>query len=129
MLKDSSSFSGFSVNDLAKAKDFYGNMLGVEVEEMPNMGLMLKLNGTNVFVYPKPDHQPASFTVLNFVVTDIDVAVDGLVAAGVSFEHYDNMPMPVDEKGIARNDDPAFGPLGIAWFKDPAGNVLSVMQN
>jgi hypothetical protein len=95
---------------------------------MPNMGLTLKLNGTRVFVYAKPDHQPASFTVLNFVVDDIDAAVDGLVAAGVAFEHYDNMPMELDEKGIARNDDPSRGPLGIAWFKDPAGNVLSVLQ-
>lgn len=129
MLKDSSAFSGFSVDDLAKAKDFYGNVLGVEVEEMSDMGLNLKLKGTNVFIYPKPDHQPATFTVLNFEVADIDAAVDELVAAGVTFERYNNMPAPQDEKGVLRNDgDPSQGPKGIAWFKDPAGNVLSVLQ-
>ena len=129
MLKDSGAFSGFSVDDLDKAKDFYGNVLGVSVEELPGMGLRLKLNGTNVFVYAKPDHQPASFTVLNFEVADIDAAIDELVAAGVSFEHYDNMPAPQDEKGVLRNDgDPLRGPQGIAWFKDPAGNILSVLQ-
>jgi predicted enzyme related to lactoylglutathione lyase len=129
MLKDSNAFSGFSVDDIAKAKDFYGNVLGLTVEELPDMGLTLKLKGANVFVYPKPDHQPASFTVLNFEVADIDAAIDELVAAGVTFEHYDNMPAPQDEKGVLRNDgDPSQGPKGIAWFKDPAGNVLSVLQ-
>lgn len=129
MLKDNNAFSGFSVDDLAKAKDFYGNVLGVEIEDQPDMGLTLKLNGTQVFVYPKPDHQPASFTVLNFIVEDIDTAVDGLVAVGVTFERYERMPMDQDEKGIARTDEPASGPTGIAWFKDPAGNVLSLIQN
>lgn len=120
-------FSGFSVDDSAKAKEFYTNVLGLELaDEM--MGLQFKLpNGGGLFVYEKPDHQPATFTVLNFVVEDIDVAVDELTAKGVSFEHYNNMPSAQDDTGIMRSNDPKNGP-SIAWFKDPAGNIISVIQ-
>ena len=129
MLGNSKAFSGFSVDDIAKAATFYREMLGIAVEETP-MGLTLKFDGgTNVFVYPKPDHQAAAFTILNFPVSDIDETVDALTAADVVFERYEEgMPAPQDEKGILRNDDPAQGPVGIAWFKDPAGNILSVLQ-
>ncbi len=124
MFKDSKAFSGFSVNDLAAAKNFYSYTLGLDVEENP-MGLKLKIAGGNsIFVYPKNDHTPAAYTILNFPVTDIDVAVDELTNAGVIFEHYDNM---TDEKGIARGVSQNRGP-DIAWFKDPAGNVLSVLD-
>jgi catechol 2,3-dioxygenase-like lactoylglutathione lyase family enzyme len=128
MFKDTPAFSSFSVNDLAAAKTFYGETLGLTVEDQPDMGFNLQLNGTKVFVYAKPDHQPASFTVLNLMVSDIDKAVDGLIAKGVQMEHYDEDQMKTDEKGIARSPSPDQGPT-IAWFKDPAGNVLSVLTN
>lgn len=128
MLKDSQAFSGFSVSDQAAAKQFYGEVLGVDIEETL-MGLTLKLgSGNDVFVYPKPDHQPASFTILNFPVEDIDAAVEGLSANGVVFEHYGSDMMHQDEKGIARGREANMGP-DIAWFKDPAGNILSILQN
>ena len=121
-------FSGFSVNDLAKAKQFYTGTLGLELAD-ERMGLQLKLpGGGQIFVYEKGDHQPATYTMLNFVTDDIDEAVDQLSAAGVSFEHYDNMPMHQDEKGIARGLSAGQGP-DIAWFKDPAGNILAVLQD
>lgn len=124
MLKDSPAFSGFSVNDLAAAKEFYGRILGIEVEENPQ-GMSLKIaGGNNVFIYPKANHTPASFTILNFPVDNIDQAMDSLIISGVKFEHYENM---TDEKGIARGISQNRGP-DIAWFKDPAGNVLSVLQ-
>jgi catechol 2,3-dioxygenase-like lactoylglutathione lyase family enzyme len=124
MLKTSEAFSGYSVNDLEKAKDFYGNTLGLETSMEP-AGLALRIAGRRpVFIYPKDNHQPATYTVLNFPVSDIDQAVDDLIAAGVSFEHYGE-GFGQDEKGISR--DPR-GPTGIAWFKDPAGNILSVIQ-
>jgi catechol 2,3-dioxygenase-like lactoylglutathione lyase family enzyme len=127
MLHDSYAFSGFSVNDQAAAKQFYGETLGVEVEET-DMGLTLKLAGGNdVFVYPKDDHQPATFTILNFPVENIDEAVDGLSAKGVVFEQY-GPELHQDEKGVARGRAANMGP-DIAWFKDPAGNILSVLQN
>lgn len=128
MLTDSKAFSGFSVDDLTKAKEFYHDVLGLVVDEKP-MGLTIRLgSGAEVFVYPKPDHAAAAFTILNFPVVNIDKAVDELVAAGVSLEHYEDMPYPQDEKGVVRNDDPSVGPVGIAWFKDPAGNILSILQ-
>lgn len=128
MLKDSQAFSGFSVDDLAKAKQFYSETLGLRVTEEGEMGLRLHLGtGTEVFVYPKPNHQPATFTILNFPVKDIDAAVDELARHGVQFEHYDYPMLRTDEKGISRSDDPAKGP-NIAWFKDPAGNTLAVLQ-
>jgi catechol 2,3-dioxygenase-like lactoylglutathione lyase family enzyme len=122
MLKDAHAFSGFSVDDLERAKRFYGETLGLHVSENP-AGLELELGGgTTVFVYPKPNHEPATFTVLNFPVTNIDEAVDDLSSAGVRFERYDGIES--DERGITRGGD---GPT-IAWFKDPAGNILSVLE-
>ena len=128
MLEDSHPFSGFSVNDINAAKQFYHDTLGLTVEDT-GMGLRLKLaGGTEVFVYPKPDHQPASFTVLNFPVADIDATIDGLVAKGVVFEQYNSPDMPQDDRGILRGRSVNMGP-DIAWFKDPAGNILSVLQD
>lgn len=119
------SFSGFSVDDLAKAREFYAETLGLNVADDEGMGLMLDLPGGRVFVYPKEDHRPATFTVLNFAVDDIDEAMEELTSRGVRFEHYDDMP--VDEKGVLRGISAHRGP-DIAWFKDPAGNILSVLQ-
>jgi len=128
MFKAQAAFSGMSVDDLDKAKQFYTETLGLVLED-ETMGLQFRLpNGGGLFMYPKPDHQPATFTVLNFVVEDIDEAVDGLTASGVSFERYDNMPGGQDEKGIARGLAAHQGP-DIAWFKDPAGNILAVLQD
>jgi catechol 2,3-dioxygenase-like lactoylglutathione lyase family enzyme len=128
MLQAKAAFSGFSVDDLAKAKEFYTRTLGLELAD-DKMGLQLKLpGGGQVFVYDKPDHQPASFTILNFVVDDIDAAVDELISSGVTMERYDNMPAPQDEKGILRGRGANQGP-DIAWFKDPAGNILAILQN
>ena len=125
MLKDSEAFSGFSVNDLEKAKEFYGQTLGLETNNGP-AGLGLVIAGRSpVFIYPKEDHVPATYTILNFPVDDIDAAVDELVGKGVSFEHYEGM---TDEKGIARGIANNRGP-DIAWFKDPAGNILSVLKD
>lgn len=122
-LKDSKAFSGFSVNDIPKAKQFYANTLGLEVNEANGM-LTLKLaGGNNVLVYPKPNHAPATFTILNFPVRDIEATVDRLTRGGVRFEQYDG-DIKTDTKGIARGSG---GPL-IAWFKDPAGNILSVLE-
>ena len=122
MLKESKAFSTFSVDDVPQAKRFYGETLGLEVtDEMDGLGLHLA-GGGNVFVYPKPDHEPAVFTILNFPVDDIEQAVDRLTAAGVTFERYEGFEQ--DEKGIARGDE---GPT-IAWFTDPAGNILSVLE-
>jgi catechol 2,3-dioxygenase-like lactoylglutathione lyase family enzyme len=126
-LKDNQTFSSFSVDDLAKAKTFYGETLGLDVSEENGMGLELRLaRGARVFLYPKKDHQPATFTVLNFVVDDIDAAVDGLTAAGVRFEQYGG-EIATDAKGVHRSHTKEHGP-DIAWFKDAAGNVLSVLQ-
>jgi predicted enzyme related to lactoylglutathione lyase len=125
MFKDTKAFNGFSVNDIANAKEFYSNTLGLEVTEEHGM-LTLHIAGTNgTLIYPKDDHQAATYTILNFPVENIDKAVDDLLAKGVTFEHYDNM---TDEKGIARGISKNMGP-DIAWFKDPAGNTLSVLQN
>lgn len=126
MFKDTPAFSGFSVDDLAAAKQFYGETLGLAVDDSP-MGLMLHLGGGGtIFVYDKPNHEPASYTMLNFAVEDIDKAVDDLSAKGVEFEHYPDMHQ--DDKGIARGIAANMGP-DIAWFKDPAGNILAVLQN
>jgi len=121
MLRDKPAFSGFSTNDIEAASRFYGETLGVDVSEDHGM-LNLKLaGGQRVLIYPKDNHEPATFTVLNFEVSDIDTAVDDLAAKGVAFEHYEGAGQ--DAKGIARQYPPP-----IAWFKDPAGNVLSVIQ-
>ena len=128
MFTDTTAFSGFSVDDQAKAKEFYGKKLGLKVDE-DQMGLTLHLgSGAEIFVYPKEDHQPATFTILNFVVSNIDDTIDKLVAAGIKMEHYDNMPAPLDKKGVLRGLAAGQGP-DIAWFTDPAGNVLAVLQN
>ncbi len=124
MFKNNEAFSGFSVNDLTAAKKFYGETLGIEVEQ-GGQGLRLKIAGGNpTFVYSKPDHVAATYTILNFPVDDIDRAVDQLTAAGVEFEHYGKL---TDARGIARGATTGGGP-DIAWFKDPAGNILSVLQ-
>jgi len=124
MFKDSQPFSGFAVKDIAEAKTFYGQTLGLEVSEDPDRGLDLHLpGGLNVFIYPKPDFEPATYTILNFQVPDIDVAVSALAAAGVEMQRYPGLD--ADAHGIVR--DPR-GPM-IAWFKDPAGNILSVLQD
>ncbi|HEX7633545.1 MAG TPA: VOC family protein [Candidatus Saccharimonadales bacterium] len=128
MFKIVHSFSGFSVTDQQEAKDFYTGTLGLEVKD-DQMGLHLQLpGGGEVFIYSKEDHQPATFTVLNLVVEDIDAAVDALVEKGVTMERYDNLPAPADEKGILRGKAAGQGP-DIAWFKDPSGNILSVLQD
>jgi predicted enzyme related to lactoylglutathione lyase len=124
VLTDSPAFSGFSVNDVELAREFYEETLGLRVTVVQEMGGMLRLQlggGTEVLVYPKADHTPATFTVLNFPVPDVEQAVDQLAARGVTFERYEGFEQ--DEKGIARGQ----GPL-IAWFTDPAGNVFSVLQ-
>ena len=125
MFKPKTAFSGFSVNDLAKAKAFYTQTLGLQVVE-EGVGLRLHLpGGGTAFAYPKDDHQPATFTLLDFVVDDIDEAVDELKSRGVNFDHFEGMPQ--DEKGIMRGISQNMGP-DIAWFKDPAGNFLAVLQ-
>jgi len=124
MFKDTKAFSTFSVNDLEKAQAFYGQTLGLEVSKTPE-GLQLKLaGGGTVFLYPKSNHTAATFTVLNFPVADIETAVDELARRGVHFENYEG-ELKTDEKGIHRGPK---GPI-IAWFKDPAGNTLSVLQD
>lgn len=129
MLKDSKAFSGFSTNDLHKTKDFYCHTLGLHVSDEPAAGaIMLHLgSGAVVFVYPKGEqHVPATFTVLNFPVKNIDETVDNLVKRGVTFEHYtqEKDGLATDEKGISRQPG-----MAIAWFKDPAGNVCSLLQS
>ena len=124
LFKDAKTFSSFSVKDLKQAKDFYGQTLGLDCAEMGE-GLELHTGGNAVFLYPKPNHTPASFTVLNFRVDDIETAVAELEALGVKLEHYDLPEIKTDERGIFRGDP---GPQ-IAWFKDPAGNILSVVQS
>jgi catechol 2,3-dioxygenase-like lactoylglutathione lyase family enzyme len=120
MFKDAKAFSGFSVNDIPKAKAFYSNTLGLNVSEENGM-LNLQINGGNhILIYPKPDHTPATFTVLNFPVANIEQVVDELTKRGVRFEIYNK---DQDEKGIYRGQGP-----NIAWFKDPAGNILSVLE-
>lgn len=128
-MKANAVFSGFSVNDQEKAKDFYTRVLGLDkIDE--NMGLRFKLPmGGTLFIYEKPNHKPADYTVLNFVVDNIDDAVDELVKKDVKFEMYDELfpGAKQDKKGILRSPDPSKGPT-IAWFKDPAGNVLAVIE-
>jgi catechol 2,3-dioxygenase-like lactoylglutathione lyase family enzyme len=131
MLKDAKAFPGFAVDDVARAKQFYGTTLGLEVADAAlgvegadvPAGLELRLgSGTRVMVYPKPDHRPAEFTILNFLVADIERAVDELTARGVRFEHYETPK--TDARGIHRT--PEVHP--VAWFRDPAGNILSIIE-
>ena len=121
MLSESKAFSGFAVDDLAKAKAFYEDVLGLKTSE--EHGLMtLHLAGDRpTLVYPKPDHEPADYTILNFPVDDIDAAVEALMERDVAFEIYEESGQ--DEKGVMRQEGPP-----IAWFRDPAGNILSVIQ-
>jgi predicted enzyme related to lactoylglutathione lyase len=121
MFENTKAFSGFAVDDLEAAKKFYGDTLGLQTSEQYGLLTLHLAGGRDTLVYPKPDHTPASYTILNFAVDDIDAAVDELVSRGVQLEKYDGMGQ--DEKGINR----AGGPY-IAWFKDPAGNILSVLQ-
>ena len=125
MFTHSHAFSGFSVDDIARARAFYSETLGLDVSEANSMLTLRLAGGGRVLLYPKEDHRPATFTVLNLPVDDIDAAVDELAAAGVTLERYEGMPQ--DEKGIARPPSPEYGPP-IAWFRDPAGNILSVLQ-
>ena len=120
MFRDAKAFSGFAVDDIDRARTFYGDTLGVQLDDLAGGMLQLTLGtGARVLVYPKPDHTPATFTVLNFPTDDVDAAVDALTAKGVAFEHYPDLG--TDAKGIMRGEGPT-----IAWFRDPAGNVLSV---
>ena len=122
MLTDRAAFSGFSTDDIPKAKQFYGQTLGLDITEENGMLTLKFPRGHTVLIYPKDDHQPATFTVLNIQVDDVDAAVDKLTAAGVTMEDYGE-GAGQDERGIARE----YGPP-IAWFKDPAGNILSVLK-
>ncbi len=125
MFSTTKAFSGFSVNDLQQAKEFYHGKLGMEVSENDMGILTLHLGGgAKIIIYPKPNHQPATFTILNFPVADIDQAVDELIAKGITFEQYGE-PIKTDKKGILRGN--GRGP-NIAWFTDPAGNILSVLE-
>jgi predicted enzyme related to lactoylglutathione lyase len=122
MFMEATSFSSFSVNDIKAAKDFYSQTLGLDVSQTPE-GLELRTGDNAIFLYPKPNHAPASFTVLNFNVDDIEEAIQELAAMGVSLEHYNLPDIKTDERGI-------FSGPGhkIAWFKDPAGNILSIIE-
>ena len=125
MFAPQAAFSGFSVDDQVKAKEFYTQVLGLHLID-ESMGLTFDLpGGGRLFIYPKANHQPATYTALNFVVDDLDSAVSDLVKRGVTFEHYPDMQQ--DEQGISRGIAANMGP-DIAWFKDPAGNILSVLQ-
>jgi len=123
MFADTRAFSGFAVPDLPKAREFYEGTLGLRVSEENELLILHLAGGRDTLVYPKPDHVPATYTILNFPVTEIDEAVDGLTARGVRFERYDGMDQ--NEKGIWRGE----GGPPIAWFTDPAGNILSVLED
>ena len=127
MLKTSAAFGSFAVNDLEKARTFYGQTLGLDVSEVPGMKGLLQLrlgSGARVTVYPKPGHVPATFTILNFPVQDLERTMSALRERGVRFEIYQDGPVRTDANGIASGGG---GPR-IAWFKDPAGNILSVLE-
>lgn len=124
MFKHTNAFSSFSVNDIQKARKFYNEILGLDVTDNPMGVIELQVSGSNnVMVYPKPNHEPATFTVLNFPVDDVEKTVDELTAKGVVFEQYKG-EIETDKKGISRDNR---GPK-IAWFKDPAGNIFSVLE-
>jgi len=127
MFKNTKAFSSFSVRNIDEARKFYGQTLGLEVSDVPGMSGILQLRlggGATIMVYPKPDHAPATFTILNFPVENVERAVDALVERGVRFEIYREGPIKTDARGIAREG----GGPAIAWFKDPAGNILSVLE-
>jgi catechol 2,3-dioxygenase-like lactoylglutathione lyase family enzyme len=124
MFTTSDAFSGFSVDDIDAARTFYGETLGLKVEPDQMGFLTLTLDsGATILIYSKPNHVPAEFTILNFPVKDVEAAVDDLIARGVNTKIYDDAEFPTDSKGIMREEGPE-----IAWFKDPAGNVLSVLS-
>ncbi len=123
MFNNNQAFSGFAVDDIPKAKEFYGHILGLKVNETNGMLELEIANGNKVLVYPKPNHTPATFTILNFPVNNVEQTVDALTQAGVRFEVYNEAQLKTDEKGIQRGGGPK-----IAWFKDPAGNILSVLE-
>jgi catechol 2,3-dioxygenase-like lactoylglutathione lyase family enzyme len=123
MLKTSKAFSGFSVNDIPKARQFYGETLGLEVKEDEGMLVLHLASGARVILYPKENHTPASFTILNFPVDNVERTVRALKERGVRFEIYRDGPYKTDEQGIFRGEGPT-----IAWFTDPAGNILSVLE-
>jgi catechol 2,3-dioxygenase-like lactoylglutathione lyase family enzyme len=123
MLKDARAFSGFSVNDIGEARDFYSRVLGLKVSQSDGMLTLHTGSGADVLVYPKPNHEPASFTILNFPVDNVDRAVDELTSRGVHFEVYDQPGLRTDARGIFQGEGPR-----IAWFRDPAGNILSVLE-
>jgi catechol 2,3-dioxygenase-like lactoylglutathione lyase family enzyme len=123
MFKNAKAFSGFSVDDIPAAREFYGTTLGLEVTDVEDMLDVALGTGAHVLIYPKPNHEPATYTILNFPVDDVDAAVDDLASRGVAFERYDEPDLKVDEKGIFRGQGPT-----IAWFRDPAGNILSVLE-
>jgi catechol 2,3-dioxygenase-like lactoylglutathione lyase family enzyme len=123
MLAKSKAFSGFSVKDTQEAKEFYGRTLGLEVSESNGLLNLHLAGGATVLIYPKPNHTPAAFTILNFPVDNVDKAVDELTKRGVRFEIYNQPNLKTDERGIFRGGGPV-----IAWFKDPAGNILSVLE-
>jgi catechol 2,3-dioxygenase-like lactoylglutathione lyase family enzyme len=123
MLEHSHAFSGFAVKDIARAKDFYAKTLGLAVEQRDGMLLLHLESGADVLVYPKPNHEPATFTILNFRVDDVEKTVDDLSRRGVKFERYEERGIETDAKGIHRNGGPK-----IAWFRDPDGNILSVLE-
>jgi predicted enzyme related to lactoylglutathione lyase len=128
MFKDSKAFSSFSVDNSRKAKEFYSKILGLEVTENKEMQGLLNVSisgGNNLMLYQKPNHQPATFTVLNFPVKDVEKIVDELTKKGVKFEKYDDPQIKTNKKGIAGGEE---GFPKIAWFKDPAGNILSVIE-
>ena len=127
MLEYTKTFSSFSVDDAAKAKEFYSQTLGLEVNDIPGIDGPQRINlhdGNSLMIYPKPDHVPATFTVFNFHVTDVEKAVDELTKKGVRFEIYDLPDIKTDTKGILRGERMPT----IAWFKDPAGNILSIIE-
>jgi catechol 2,3-dioxygenase-like lactoylglutathione lyase family enzyme len=123
MFKDTRAFSGFSVNNLQRAKEFYGQTLGLDVSEANGLLQLHLAGGTTILVYPKDNHTPATFTILNFPVANIEQAVDELAGKGVRFESYNEGDLVTDEKGISHGGGP-----NIAWFRDPAGNILSVLE-
>ena len=124
MFRGTKAFSSFSVNDLRKAKQFYGETLGLDVSEKPEGLELSAASGTKIFIYPKSNHTPATFTILNFPVDDIEKANDELMKRGVRFEHYNEGHLKTNDKGIYRGKGPS-----IAWFKDPAGNILSILED
>lgn len=121
--KNTKAFSSFSVKNLDEAKRFYDQMLGLPVSESDEGLILQTKGGIEVFIYPKPDHTPATFTVLNFVVDDVDRAVDELTKLGIRFQIYDKGELKTDDRGVFQ------GKPKIAWFKDPAGNFLSILEN